>query len=70
MDSKYVTEHELLDLLTAQVEASSQVEVARSLEVSPTYLNMILHAKRAIGDRMAEALGVERLVVFRMIDGL
>lgn len=62
---KYFDSRALLDELTARCEASSQTILARELGISVSYLGDVLHGRRGISDRMARALGYERLTVYR-----
>ncbi len=47
-------------------QAGSQRAAARSLGVSAAYLNDVLRGRRAVSARLARALGLERVTVYRV----
>ena len=49
--------------------AGSQRAAARSLGVSAAYLNDVLRGRRAVSARLARALGLERVTVYRVKEG-
>lgn len=63
-----LSSHELLDLITSMVEASSQRRVASDLGVSPSWLGDVLHGRRPVSEAMARKLGLRRVVVFVVED--
>ena len=50
-------------------QAGSQRAAARSLGVSAAYLNDVLRGRRAVSARLARALGLERVTVYRVKEG-
>lgn len=65
LSGEIVTTHDLLDMITAKIEAGkSQGEVAREMGVSAIMLHSVLHGRKGIGERIPEALGYERVVVW------
>lgn len=63
--NKIASAQDLVRMLWERVDASSQKEVAASLEISKPFLNDVLHGRRNITNRVASRLGFER--VFRRI---
>ena len=60
-----ITHQELLDLLTARVQKSSQSQLARDFDMSVSFLNQILRGEKPITEKLAERLGYSRVTVFR-----
>lgn len=77
---KTYTESEALYLLRAQVgqvqrgaadkglgvPAATQSEAAGFIGISPQYLSDMLAGKRAIGEKVLQWLGLERVVIYRV----
>lgn len=65
--SKTLNDEELLDLLRKLVKQSSQKQVSADLGVSRAFLNDILHGRRSMTERIAAAMGYQRLVIYRKV---
>ena len=61
---QYTTEDVMAEL-RSRVAASTQRAVATDLGVSFQHLNDLLNGRRAMSERIAEAMGYERKIVFR-----
>jgi transcriptional regulator with XRE-family HTH domain len=59
-----VGQSQLIKVIKSYVACSSQKKVARHLNITPQYLNDILHGRRDISEQVADRLGYRRLVVF------
>lgn len=58
----------LIVCIMDRIEArGSQKAVAEELGISPQYLSDILNGRRSVSDRVAEALGMERVTTWRPI---
>jgi hypothetical protein len=65
---KRYTAVELHSLLEQSVkEAGSQAKFADQHDISRQYLGDVLRRKRAPGERILEALGMEKVVEFRRV---
>jgi len=49
--------------------AGSQKVCAEQLGVTPGYLNDVLHGRRDVSAQLADRLGLERVVLFRVKEG-
>jgi hypothetical protein len=58
-----------LTILRQRVESSSQVAVAKELGITPQYLCDVLAERRAPGKSILDALGLEKLVSYRKVNG-
>ena len=68
-DSKFLTKHDLLDMLTRKVEQKgTQRAVAEELGISAVYLGDVLRGRRKVGRNLALRLGFERVVAFKRMD--
>jgi len=57
---------DVVRLLGAAIEREGgQVAFAKQHRVNRTYLNMVLHRKRPVGDAVAEALGLHRVYTLK-----
>jgi hypothetical protein len=57
---------DVIRLLSAAIEREGgQVAFAKHHRVNRTYLNMVLHKKRAVGDAVAEALGLHKVYTLK-----
>lgn len=57
---------DVLDMLTRMVqERGSQKAVAEALDISEQYLSDVLRDRREPGEKLLDALGVERVVTYR-----
>lgn len=55
---------EIRDLVARE---GSQVVVATDLEMTPQYLNDILHGRKLVSDTVARQLGYERIVSYKKV---
>jgi plasmid maintenance system antidote protein VapI len=62
---KIYSHSELLNEIRGLVEKSSQTEVAERLGIGIQMVNDIIHERRVISERIAEAMGYTREMVFR-----
>lgn len=61
-----ITRDQLIDLIRAAVKASgSQRALARKWKVTPAYITDLLHGLRDPGPKILDALGYERVVLYR-----
>jgi hypothetical protein len=61
-----ITRDELIDLIRTAVKAAgSQRALARQWDVAPAYITDLLHGLRDPGPKVLEAMGYERIVVYR-----
>jgi hypothetical protein len=58
-----------LTILRQRVDQSSQVAVAKELGITPQYLCDVLAARRAPGKSILDALGLEKLVSYKKVNG-
>lgn len=58
---------DLIAELDAELEDSTQAELAKRLRVSETYLSDVLNERRRISDQFALKLGYERVVRWRKV---
>lgn len=64
-----LTEQEVRSRLEAAIrEAGSQRLFAAKHGFTPSYVHDVLHGKRDFADRILEAIGVERVVMYRLKD--
>jgi hypothetical protein len=63
--AKTISDEELVQILWERVRKSSQKKVCAELQVGPAFMNDVLHGRRSITTRLAEALGYQRIVVYR-----
>lgn len=62
-----LSESDVIARLRAAVEAAGgQRQFAENAGVSPAYINDVLHRRRGLADRILAALGVERVVTYRV----
>jgi hypothetical protein len=62
-----LTEQEVLDRLRKAVAAAgSQRAFGRQHDISPMYISDVLRKRRKIGEAILDALGVERVVSYRV----
>lgn len=62
-----LTEQEVRDRLRAAVEAAGgQRAFAEAHNLTPAYVNDVLHGRRALADRILAAIGVERKTTYRV----
>ena len=59
------THSEVLQELRKRVELSSQTSVARELGITISMVNDLVRERRDISERIAEALGYTREMIFR-----
>lgn len=58
------SEHDLIDELKRKIKFGvTQTAIAEELEISPSYLNEILHGKKRLSEEVAERMGYERVFV-------
>lgn len=63
-----MTEEELRNIIRAKITWDvNAASLAREWGVSPNYLSDVLHGKRGIGDKLANALGYRRVVTFERL---
>lgn len=62
---KIYSQAELLEELHALVAESSQTAVAAQLGLSVSMVNDLLRGRRDISERIAEAMGYSREIIFR-----
>ena len=55
----------VIEELRLRCSASSQAAVARELGISLQHVNDLLNGRRKMSDRVAQALGYRREIVFR-----
>jgi hypothetical protein len=61
-----LTETQVIERLRAAVDATGgQKAFARAHNFTPAYVHDVLHGRRAPADRILEALGLERVVIYR-----
>ncbi len=61
-----VSETDVLDALRSLItREGGQRAVARSLDVSAAYINDILHGRRGVSERIANALGFSQQVTYQ-----
>lgn len=58
------TEEDIYRLLENGIEKTSQSEFARKHGFSKGFINDVLNRRRGVSDRLAEALGYVRKIVF------
>ncbi len=58
-----------LQMLKTRIEKSTQVQVALDLGISTQYLGDMLHGRRTVGPKVIKALGLEKRVIYRRING-
>lgn len=64
-----LTEQEVIDRLRFAIEhAGGQRAFAEKHGFTPGYINDVLWRKRGLADRILTTLGIERLIVYRVID--
>jgi predicted DNA-binding protein (UPF0251 family) len=64
-----ISHEEAIDMLRRLVEEEgSQTQAAAKLGISSGYLSEILTNGRPISDKVAKALGYERVVVYKPLD--
>jgi predicted DNA-binding protein (UPF0251 family) len=64
-----ISHEEAIDMLRRLVdEEGSQTQAAAKLGISSGYLSEILTNGRPISDKVAKALGYERVVVYKPLD--
>jgi hypothetical protein len=57
---------DIVRLLSVAIEREGgQVAFAKRHRVNRTYLNMVLHRKRPVGDAVAEALGLHKVYTLK-----
>lgn len=62
-----LTEQDVIKRLTEAVEAAGgQRQFARSIGLTPAYVNDVLHGRRALADRILAAIGVERRITYHV----
>lgn len=65
-----ITHDELVALIRAAVkEAGSQRALARQWSVAPAYVTDLLRGLRDPGPKILEAMGYERVVLYRKLEG-
>ncbi len=62
---KTLTQDELQGYFVRLCDATSQSDIAISLQISPAYVNDLYHGKRKINETVAAKLGFEREIIFR-----
>lgn len=61
-----LTEQDIRDRLRAAIEkAGSQAAFARQHDISLQYVNDVVNGRRDIGQKILDAIGVERVVTYR-----
>lgn len=64
-----MTEQEVIERLRAATEAAGgQRQFANANGFTPAYISDVLRGKRALADRILSALGLERVVTYRVKD--
>jgi hypothetical protein len=64
-----LTEQEVMDRLRAAIAAAgSQAAYARQQGISLQYVNDVMRGRRELGQKVLDALGVERVVSYRLLD--
>jgi hypothetical protein len=64
-----MTEQQVLERLRTAIDAAGgQRKFAEQHGFTPAYVHDVLYGKRALADRILAAIGVERLVVYRLKD--
>lgn len=63
-----MTADEVRAILRQKLGDGTQVDLAKSLGISPAYLSDILSGARDPGDRVLDALGLERAVDYRPLN--
>lgn len=58
-----------IQMLQTRVDRTSQTVVAEELQLSVQYLCDVLKRRRKPGPKVLKALGLERLVVYRRVNG-
>jgi len=64
MKREFSTEHVMAEL-RQRVSGSTQAAVARELGISLQHVNDLLNGRRKMSERVAQALGYRREIVFR-----
>ena len=60
-----MTEQSFLKLLRRRIEASTYRATAAEVGLSAAYLHQVVAGRSPVSDRLARALGYERVVVYR-----
>jgi predicted amino acid racemase len=61
-----LTERDIKDRLRAAIlKAGSQAAFARQHNISLQYINDVMNGRRDIGQKILDALGIERVVTYR-----
>ena len=61
-----LNDDDVVRLLSVAIEREGgQVAFAKHHRVNRTYLNMVLHRKRPVGDAVAEALGLHKVYLLK-----
>lgn len=63
--AKTYNDSDLLKMLWEMVRGTSQKQVADQLGLSRAMLNDVLHGRRYMTERLAEAMGFKREVIYR-----
>lgn len=65
----FKTEEDLRLELVFGSAVTTQVEVAKALGVSGAFICDVIHQRRAVTEKLAHAMGYERVVLFRKLAG-
>ncbi|OGO11445.1 MAG: hypothetical protein A2Y53_00060 [Chloroflexi bacterium RBG_16_47_49] len=58
MSETYYSEHDMrIQVINELIKGGSQKEMAKRFSISPAYLNDVLHGRRMVGNKLANALG-------------
>ena len=63
-----MTADEVREILRQKLGDGTQVDLARTLGISPAYLSDILSGARDPGDRVLDALGLRRAVEYQPVN--
>jgi plasmid maintenance system antidote protein VapI len=63
-----VTESQVVEHIKAQVAKSTAAQVAREVGVTRAYLGDIIHGRRHVSRKIANAFGYEYIVVAQIIN--
>lgn len=63
-----ISPEEVVELIRQRLRAETQRALAASLGVSQAYLSEVLNGSLIASPRLAEALGLERLILYRRKD--
>lgn len=64
---KFYSEDHVREILKKRAAAASQTQLAIDLGVSLAFVNDAIHGRRNLSDKLANALGYEKVTVYRKV---